>query len=115
MAPSTIRPNTTANRLRSDRRPSTKDLLLVVPEAVPDAAHREQVLGLLRVRLDLLPQVTDVDVDGPRIAIRRVAPYAREEHVAREHAARGARERGEDLELHERRGDRVAVAHHRAL
>src|SRR3954452_11694538 len=99
IAHSTMRPKMSASRLRSDR---IRIRLLLVAEAVADAAHREDVLRLLGVRLELLAQVADVDVDGARVAIGRVAPYAREEHVAREHAPRPGGERAEDLELHER-------------
>jgi hypothetical protein len=38
-----------------------------------------------------------------------------QEHVAREDATWGARERGQDLELHERRLDLVAAHAHAAL
>src|SRR4051794_3730097 len=100
---------------RSASHPRTGPLPVLVAEAVPDAAYREQVLRLLRIRLDLLPQMADVHVDGPRIAVRGVAPHAREQHVAREHPSRRARERGQDLELHVGRLHDVAVARHGAL
>ena len=48
----------------------------LVPEAVPHAAHREQVLGAPRVGLELLAQVADMDVDRARVAVGRVAPDA---------------------------------------
>src|SRR3954464_7588764 len=113
IAPRMISAKMTANRLRRDRSPGNSALL--VAEAVSDAAYREQVLGLLRIHLDLLPEMPDVDVDRPRVTVRRIAPHAREQHVAREHAPRRARERGEDLELDECRGDRVALAYDGAL
>src|SRR3954453_4212390 len=94
-APSTISPKISASRLRSDR---IRTGLLLVAEAISDAAHREDVLGLLRVGLELLAEVADVHVDGPRVAVRRVAPHARQEHVAREHAPGARGERVEDLE-----------------
>src|SRR3954453_7337066 len=72
-----------------------------VAEAVADAAHGEDVLGRLRVGLELLAQVTDVDVDGTRVAVGGVTPHPAEEHVAGEDAARRAGERPEDLELDE--------------
>src|SRR3954449_107715 len=101
MAPRMISAKMTASRLRRDRSPGNSAVL--VAEAVSDAAHREEVLGLLRIRLDLLPEMPDVHVDRPRIAICGVAPDAGEQHVAGEHAARRARERGEDLEFDVRR------------
>src|SRR4051794_27330029 len=100
----------TASRLRRDRSPGTSPVL--VAEAVSDAAHREQVLRLLRIRLDLLPQVADVHVDGARVAVGGIAPDAREQHVAGEDAPGGARQRGEDLELDVGGGDDLAVARH---
>src|SRR5215217_4391504 len=100
IAHSTMRPMISASRLRSDR---IRTRLLLVAEAVADAAHCEDVLGLLGVGLELLAQMADVDVDRPWIAVGRVSPHAREQHVAREHAPGGRGERAEDLELHERR------------
>src|SRR5919199_991645 len=85
-------------------------LVLDVAEAVADSAHGEEVLRLLGVALELLAQVTDVDVDRPRVAVGAVAPDAGEEHVARPHAARVRREGGEDLELDVGRLD-VLAAH----
>src|SRR5215207_701682 len=73
-----------------------------VAEAVPHAAYGEDVFRRLRVALELLSQVADVDVDGAGIAIGGVAPHARQQLVAAEHAAGIARERAEDLELYER-------------
>src|SRR3954451_1260937 len=112
IAHSTMRPKMRSSRLRSDR---IRTRLLLVAEAVADAAHREDVLRLLGVRLELLAQVADVDVDGARVAIGRVAPHAREEHGAREHAARARGERAQDLELHERGRHGRAMQGHRAL
>src|SRR4051812_3773565 len=103
----------TASRLRRDRSPGNSTFL--VAEAVSDAAHREQVLRLLRIGLDLLPQMADVDVDGARVAVGGVAPDAREQHVAGEHPAGRARQRGEDLELHVGGRDDLAVARDGAL
>ena len=64
---------------------------VAVAEAVADAAHREEVLRLLGVELELLAQVADVDVDRARVAEGGVAPDARQQHLAREHPARVAR------------------------
>src|SRR4051812_44231928 len=117
MALDTIRPNSSASRLRSEpvkirtmpsgplRRPSDH-----VAEAVADPADRDEVLGLLRIALELLAQVADVDVDRPRVAVRRVAPDAGEQHVAREDPTRAAGECHEDLELDV--GDRDLPAAH---
>ncbi len=59
----------------------------LLDEAVADAAHGEEELGLLRVALDLLAQVADVDVDGARVAVLGVAPDVLEQRLAGEHAA----------------------------
>src|SRR4051795_10183924 len=109
IAHSTMRPKISASRLRSDR---IRIRLLLVAEAVADAAHGEDVVRLLGVRLELLAQVADVDVDRARVAEGRVPPYAREQHVAREHATGTLGERVQDLELDVCTGDRLAVARH---
>ena len=91
------------------------DRRVVVAEAIAHATYREQVLGLLRVALDLLAQVADVHVDRARVAVGGVAPDASQQHVAREHSPGAERQRLEDLELDEGRLH-VLVAHpHRAL
>ena len=72
---------------------------LRIAEAVAHAAHGEQVLGVLRVALELLAQVADVHVDRAGVAVGAVAPDAREEHVARPHAPGAGRQGDEDLEL----------------
>src|SRR6478672_13333658 len=82
-------------RFVSRSRP-TRPLLL---EAVADAAHREEELGLLGVALQLLPQVPDVDVDGARVAVLGVPPDVLQQGLAGEHAAGRAGEGAEDLEL----------------
>src|SRR4051794_37125653 len=78
---------------------SDRPLLVLVAEPVADTAHREQVLGGARVPLELLPEVTDVHVDGPRVSVGGVAPDLLEEHLPGLHPSRQARQRGEDLEL----------------
>ena len=82
-----------------------------VPEAVAHAAHGEDQLGRLGLGLELLAQVADVHVDRARVAVGGVAPDALEQHRAAEHPARGARQRGEDLELDV--GEPHALAAHR--
>ena len=72
---------------------------LLLPEAVADAAHGEEELGLLGVALELLAQVADVDVDGARVAVLGVAPDVLEQGLAAEHPAGRAGEGAEDLEL----------------
>src|SRR6185312_8654667 len=71
----------------------------LLDEAVADAAHGEEELWLLRVALQLLPQMADVDVDGARVAVLGVAPDVLEQRLAAEHPAGRAGERAEDLEL----------------
>src|SRR6266516_2386464 len=72
---------------------------VLLPELVADAAHREEELGLLRVALELLAQVADVDVDRARIAVLGVPPDVLEQRLAAEHAAGAVGEGAEDLEL----------------
>src|SRR5262249_24174602 len=74
-------------------------LRLSVPEAVSDAADREQVLRVLWVVLELLAQVADVDVDRARVAVGGVCPDPVEQHVAREDPPGGAGQGRQDLEL----------------
>src|SRR5262245_29941059 len=74
--------------------------LWLISEPVTHASHREEVLRLARVALELLAQVADMDVDRARVAVGGVAPDLLEQHLAGHHAARGAGERREDLELH---------------
>src|SRR2546423_13862926 len=100
MAPNVIAANSSASLLLSEMR--TERLPLGVAEAIPDASHGEQVLGVLGVALDLLAQVADVDVDRARIAVGGIAPDPCQQHVPGEHAAGRAGERREDLELDER-------------
>src|SRR4051794_870751 len=113
MAARMIRAKISARRLRRERSGRTGSLL--VAEAVADPAHGEDELRLLGIGLELLAQVPDVHVDRARVAIGRVAPHAREQHVAREHPAGAARHRAEDLELDERGLDELAAQLHRAL
>src|SRR3954453_13098184 len=75
--------------------------LPLVAEAVAHSPHREDVLGLLGVALELLAQVPDVHVDGARVAIGRVSPDPGQQLVATEHPAGVPGEGAEDLELHE--------------
>src|SRR3954447_21347429 len=73
----------------------------LVAEPAAHAPGPAQGLRVLGVALELLAQVADVDVDRPRIAERRVAPDARQQHVAGEDAAGAGGQRLEDLELDE--------------
>src|SRR5204863_289482 len=72
---------------RSAGRAAIAALASAVPEAVPDAAHREDERRLPGIRLDLLAQVTDVHVHRARLAVGRVAPHRLEQRLARVHAA----------------------------
>ena len=73
-----------------------------VAEAVADAAHGQDQLGLARVPLDLLAQVADVDVDRARLAVVGAAAEPLEQLPARKHAARRGCEHPQELELDER-------------
>ena len=69
------------------------------PQPVADAAHRLDQLRLVRVDLELLPQVADVDVDRPRLPVGVVAPQRLEQRLPAEDAARAGGERAQELEL----------------
>src|SRR5207244_3261204 len=81
---------------------------LAVPEAVADAAYRQDVLRLPRLGLQLLAQVPDVDVDRPWVAVVGALPERLQEHPPAEDAARACRERAEQLELDVRQRHRNA-------
>ncbi len=55
--------------------------------------------GVARLRLELLAQVPDVDVDRARVAVVGALPERLEQHPAAEDAARLRRERAQELEL----------------
>src|SRR3954447_24974845 len=97
---------TSASLFLSERSRNDPSALL---EAVPHAAFGKDHLRVRRIRLQLLAEVTDVDVDGAVVAVLRVAEHVLEQFGAGEHAAGLAREREQDLELEERELDRVAV------
>src|SRR5919109_3286944 len=88
---------------------SLPNFALRVPEAVPDAAHREDELRLARILLELLAQVADVDVDRARLTVVGAAPERLEQHPARVDPARVRRERPEELELDVRELHRLAA------
>src|SRR5215218_5096716 len=102
-AAAVITKNRAARRLRTlpriKGRPPAPSFVLV-SEAVADATHGEQVLGRAGIALDLLAEVAYVNVDRPRVAIRRVPPHMLQKHLARLHAPGRPRQRGENLELH---------------
>src|SRR4051794_9636348 len=70
-----------------------------VAEAVADAAHGEDRVGPVRVRLDLLAQMPDVDVDRARVAEVGGPPQRLEQHAAAVDAARVRHQRPQQLEL----------------
>jgi hypothetical protein len=69
----------------------------------------------MRLALELLAQVADVDVDRPRVAVGGVAPDALEQGRPAVDAARVAGERREDLELDVGESHGLAVDGHGAL
>ena len=119
IATSVIAKKTSASLLRSESRTVFSEhgrhYGFGVAEAVADAAHGEQVLGVLGVALDLFAQVADVDIDRARVAVGGVTPDAGQEHVAREYPARGAGQRREDLELDVGQLGVLAADAHRSL
>src|SRR4051794_40671748 len=76
---------------------------------VPDTAHRQDDLGLLRVALDLRPQPLHVDVDQPGVGGVPVAPHLLEQQLAGEHLARLAGQGHQQVELQRGQLDDLAV------
>src|SRR6187399_1307491 len=72
--------------------------------------HREQVLWMARVRLDLLPHPGDVDVDGARRRHRVVAPDFVQQLVPGERRAAMLGEVFQEQELPGGEVERLAVA-----
>src|SRR5438876_3686960 len=71
----------------------------VIREAIPHAVHGEQITWLARVGLELAADVLHMRVDRALVGLEGDAVDRVEELRAREHAARRARERREELEL----------------
>ena len=85
----------------------------IIAEAVADAAHGEDELGLARIALELLAQVAHVDVDRPRLAVVGAAPERLQQHLAACRRGPGwAASVAQELELHVGELDRLAVALH---
>src|SRR5262249_7694402 len=78
-----------------------------IAKAVAHAADRQDVLGLRRVGLELLAQVTHMDVDRPRIAEIGAAPQRLEQKAPAEHPAGQRGERSQQLELDVRERNRL--------
>src|SRR4051812_22844492 len=102
-AAAVIAKKSSTSRFRTELREKNS----LIAEAIADATHREEVLRGARIPLELLPQMPDVDVDGARVPVRGVAPDVLQEDLPCQDATRGARERGEDLELHVGQPDRL--------
>src|ERR1044072_137781 len=68
-------------------------------ELVADAVNSEEVFRISRIGLELAPHVLDGCVDGTVERFDFDAANGIEQLRAREHAARLARERGDELEL----------------
>src|SRR5262245_37291482 len=71
-----------------------------VAEPVAHAAYRQQILRICRVDLELLAQMTDMDVDRPRLPVVGRAPERLEQHLAAVNAPGMRGERAQQLELH---------------
>src|SRR5918994_93375 len=102
-AAAVIRKNRTAILLPIDRMGSP------VPEAIADPAHGQDQLRRLRLGLELLAQMPDMDVDRPRIAVGGVSPDALEQHRTAEYPPWRARKRRQDLELDVRKPHGLAA------
>ncbi len=85
---------------------SSADQVAVGAELVADAAHREHQLGPLRVALDLLAQVRDVDVAGSLVAVELGLPELLHDLRAGEDLAGAADEQAQQLELRAGQVDR---------
>src|SRR5918995_3101687 len=81
-------------------------------ELVPDAPDRQHELGLLRVALDLLAQVRDVDVARPHVTLELALPQLLHDLLAAEHLTGPAGEQPQYLELRAREIDRLAAHRH---
>ena len=77
-------------------------------QPVADAPDRLEIPRLRRIVLDLLAKASHVHRHRARVERRGVAPDARHQLVAREHAARMAREEPEQVELLRRQPDPAA-------
>ncbi len=84
-------------------------------EAVAEAAHGEDDLGLVGVILDLHPQAADVGVDKAGVTEVLVAPHPLEQVVARQHRTDVVGELVEQTELGLRQADLVARFEHDPL
>src|ERR671919_89049 len=78
-------------------------------EAVAAPGDGEDQRRLLRLDLELLPQVADVDVDRARVAVGAVAPDRAQQLLAIERVAGTAHQPREQLVLAERQLDRAPV------
>src|ERR671912_522384 len=72
-----------------------------LPKAVADPANREDQLRLVGILLDLLAQMTHVDVDRPGLAVIGAAAEALEQLAAGEDPAGGRGKHAQQLELDE--------------
>ncbi len=79
----------------------------VLGEAIADPPHREDQLGVLRIALDLLAQVGDVDVAGPDVSAELGLPELLHDLLAREDLARVLGEQPQHLELRAGQVDRL--------
>src|ERR671919_508088 len=80
-----------------------------IGEPVADAVDGQEVSGPAGHRLDLLPDVLHVCVDGPLVRLEGDAVHRVEELGAREHSPRLSGHGGHELELRRREVDRPAA------
>src|SRR5262249_2979953 len=79
-------------------------------ELVPETVDGEDVLRRFGIRLDLLSQSSDVDVDCPRQRHVVVSPHLGEQLVARQRRAAVLDEMSQQLELARRQIQRLPAA-----
>ena len=74
-------------------------LLSLLDKAVADPVDSQHVLRLLGFRLDLLPEVLDVRVDGPFVPLKGIALHPVQQFETGEHAARMPGQDSQQVEL----------------
>src|SRR5207245_8905513 len=100
---------------RTSRRRKKPVVALLLGEGIPDPTQRHDVARRGGIRLDLFADVTDVDVDGSLVLLKRVVvAHELEQLSPGVRPARAAREVPEQVEFGGGEADAIAVARHAA-
>src|SRR6185436_19901594 len=83
-------------------------------EPISDLPHGEDVPRRIRVRLELPPQLGDVNVDGARRDVRLILPHLAQQRRARRDGAFPLEQRQQQVKLAWRQCDEPATAKHGA-